>query len=373
VSEIRNKYELLKQYIEAARETGLEMLGRQLEFERRTIEDLARATQEAPPGPPPKDLIQWLQRLDYDLLLKLSKDPQRLAKYARRFGVDEQTLAERVSLLIRERQWERLANLPSSELKKILMDETLLKKYAAELNISEDALRARLEELLQQRMGVKPPEPTPEKPPIEPIRRPETKPPETQFRPPETEVETRGGQVLIVRAEEELKPAVRRLEELPEAQARLRALLRSRLREESPEVGSVRGETADAQTPKTRQTARPSEEQAPRVRDEQATRAEVAPKAAGAQRTAEGEEVLVLDRNALRTLASALPAQVFTMPATQALAYISRVVGLPVALAPGIPRPSPRESFGAWLDRVFAGTGFTWRSLAAQKETFVFA
>jgi hypothetical protein len=46
---------------------------------------------------------------------------------------------------------------------------------------------------------------------------------------------------------------------------------------------------------------------------------------------------------------------------------------MPVALAPGIPRPSPREPFGAWLDRVFAGTGFTWRTLAAQREVFVFA
>jgi len=46
---------------------------------------------------------------------------------------------------------------------------------------------------------------------------------------------------------------------------------------------------------------------------------------------------------------------------------------MPVALAPGLPKPSPRESFGAWLDRVFAGTGFKWRSLAAQRETFIFA
>jgi hypothetical protein len=61
------------------------------------------------------------------------------------------------------------------------------------------------------------------------------------------------------------------------------------------------------------------------------------------------------------------------MPAPVALTFISKMVGLPIALAPSLPKPSPRESFGAWLDRVFAGTGFTWRSLAVQKETFVFA
>jgi hypothetical protein len=284
-------------------------------------------------------------------------------------------------LLLRERQWENLANMPSEELKKILMDEALLKKYASELGTSEDALRAKVEELLQQRMGFKAPEPqpTPERPPIEPVRRPEAKPPETQFRTPETEVEGGRGQTLIVRPKEEPGPAVRRLEELPEVQARLRALLRRRLKEE--ETGRVRVETEDVQAPKARPKA--SEEQAPRARDEQvsATRTEAAPKTAAevrtantaAQRVAEGEEVLVLDRDALRTLASALPAQAFAMPAVQVLAYISHIVGMPIALAPGIPRPSPRESFGAWLDRVFAGTGFTWRSPATQKETFVFA
>ena len=32
-----------------------------------------------------------------------------------------------------------------------------------------------------------------------------------------------------------------------------------------------------------------------------------------------------------------------------------------------------RCSFANWLDRVYAGSGFSWRSLAAQRETFVFA
>ena len=385
VSEIRDKYDLLRRYIEAAREVGLEAGARRAELERRTIEDLARAAREMPPGPPPRDVTEWLQRLDYDLLQKLAKDPQRLAKYARRFGVDEQTLAERVALMLRERAWENMANLPNSELKKILMDETLLKKYASEFGMSEDALRARLEELLQRRMGVKPPEtqPIPERPPIEPIRRPETQPKPPG--PPETEVQGGKGQVLIVRAEEEVRPAVRRLEELPDVQARLRTLLRSRLREESPEVGRVRsaeGEMAarrrgasDEQTPR----ARDREESPAKTREEQPVKTRNKEEQLTKTQTSEETAVktaadrVVLDNETLRTIIPALPAYVFTMPALTVLNMISRVVGAPIVLAPSIPRPLPRESFGAWLDRVFAGTGFTWRSLAAQKETFVFA
>ena len=398
VSEIRDKYDLLKQYIDAARELGLEAQGRQLEFERRTVEDLAQAAREMPPGPPPRDVTEWLQKVDLGFLQKLAKDPKLLSRYARRFGVDEQTLAERAALILRERQWERLAELPAGELKKILMDEALLKKYATEFNISEDALRARLEELLQQRMGLKPPEPLPappERPPIAPIRRepsiepigrPETqpKPPETQLRPPETEVQGGGGQVLVVRSKEEVRPTVRRLEELPEVQARLRALLRRRLREEeSPEVGGVR--VAEGETVARRRAQ--LEEQTPRVREESPakTREEQPVKTRGKEEqlteTQTSDEAtvkaaadrVVLDNETLRAIIPALPAYVFTMPALTVLNMISRAVGAPIVLAPGIPRPLPRESFANWLDRVFAGTGFTWRSLAAQKETFVFA
>jgi hypothetical protein len=394
VSEIRDKYDLLKQYIDAARELGLEAGARRAELEARTISDLANAAQAAPPGPPQKDLMQWLLRLDYDLLQKLVKNPQRLAKYARRFGVDEQTLAERAALLLRERQWENLANLPDSELKKILMDEALLKKYASEFNISEDALRTRLEELLQQHMGVKPPESPPEKPPIEPIRRPElSKPPETQFRPPETEVETRGGQVLIVRPEEEPRLTVRRLEDLPSAEARLRYLLRRRrldeetardwnrlrsevdqqkLRKETPNKtrdeapSKTRDEETSVETGKTR------DETPGKTKDEAPSKTVDETPGKTVDRTVE-REVVVLDRNTLRMFIPALPAYVFTLPVPMVLAMISRAVGTPIALAPGLPKPSPRESFANWLDRVYSGSGFSWRSLAAQRETFVFA
>jgi len=383
IAKIKDRYELLKQYIEAAREAGLETRARYLEFQQRTIEDLARATQEAPPGPPPKDLMQWLQRIDLDLLQKLVKNQNLLSRYARRFGVDEQTLAERATLVLRERQWERLAEMPSGELKRILMDEQLLKKYATDFNIAEDRLRALIEELLQRRMGVKPPEPPPEKSPIEPIKSPEVqpKPPETQFRPPE--VKTRDGQVLIVRPkEEELKPTVTRLDDLPAVQSRLRYLLR-RWRDEGTGY-RLRGDVDGQQGLREDVPDKTGEKTPTRTRDEAPGKtADEAPNKTADEapgktidttptKTAD-REVLVLDRDALRILIPALPASIFAMPAPAVLAFISRTVGMPVALAPGLPKPSPRESFGAWLDRVFAGTGFTWRSLATQKETFVFA
>jgi hypothetical protein len=379
VSKIRDRYELLKQYVEAARELGLEAGARRAEFESRTIEDLARAAQEVPPGPPPRDFTEWLQRVDLGVLQKLVRDPQMLARYARRFGVDEQTLAERASLILRERQWERLGELPSDELKKMLMDVELLKRRASELGVAEDRLRAFIEDALQRRMGVKTPEPPPERPPIEPV-----KPAEHQFRPPEVEVGAGRGQVLLLKAEEELKPSVRRLEELPGVEERLKALLRGRakpelqrlrerLRERARDDADAVGTPGEAGTTGTADRApgkTGTDDGAVLKTDDKVT--------AGGTTVVKQErvverEVLVLDRDALRTFVPALPVSVFAMPAAVVLPMISRAVGMPVALAPGLPKPRPRETFGAWLDRVFAGTGFTWRSLAAQKETFVFA
>jgi len=401
VHRIRDKYELLNQYIEAARMTGIEAGARRAEFERRTVEDLARAAQEAPPGPPPKDLNQWLQRVELDFLQKLVRDQNMLARYARRFGVDEQTLAERAALFLKERQWENVANMPPDELKKILMDESLLKKYADELNVAEDRLKEFIEDVLQGRISIKAPapekpgsqppaseKPEPAKPPIERIEHKSD-----QFKAPETGVSgaegsvTREGQVLIIKPKEEGRVAVARQEELPDVQTRLRALLRRRLAEERP--AAVRGaEATDAQTPRARpkEAARASDEQTPRIRDEQAAtpRLEEPPKSRADEelvaravdeqvRAADAAERVVLDREMLRSIILALPAYTFSMPAASVLAFISRAAGAPIVLSPHLPRPLPRESFGAWLDRVFAGTGFRWRSLAAQRETFVFA
>ena len=402
VSEIRDRYDLLKQYVEAARMSGLEAGVRRAEFERRTIEDLARAAQEAPPGPPRRDLTEWLQRVELNFLQKLIGDKNMLARYARRFGVDEQTLAERATLFLKERRWENMANMPPGELKKILLDESLLKKYAAELNVAEDRLRAFIEDVLQGRMGVKAPAPEkpgpqqpasekPElaKPPIERVERMK----EHQFKPPETEVGSRGGQVLVVRAEEELRPLVRRLDDLPDVQARLRALLemRRRGRREEVEPQKVRGEVEgtpgkvkDGQGEPGRTTpGRTTGEESGRTTDTVPGRTtDQTPDTATPTKTVEREvqkvtekvrEVVVLDRDAFRAIIPMLPASVFAMPAVVILPMISKMLGMPVALAPNLPKPLPRETFGAWLDRVFAGTGFTWRSVAAQRETFVFA
>jgi hypothetical protein len=388
VLRIRDRYDDLKMYIEAAREMGLEAGARRMEFEKRTIEDLARAVQEAPPGPPPRDVMEWLQKVDIDFLQRLTRDQKLLSRHARRFGVDEQTLAERAALVLRERAWENVTRLPPDELKKILMDEQLLKEHASKLGVSEDKLRTLIEEQLQKHMGVKPPpepQPMPEKPPIERIA-----PKRDQFKPPETDVSegvvTREGQVLIVKPKEEGHVTVRRLEELPDVQARLRALLRRRLQEKSPattrgaakDVESARA--SDEQVPKTR--PKETGEQTPRVKDEQTPRAEEGSRVKEEQTVRVGDEQIpavetaeraVVDRDTLRVIVPALPTYVFAMPAPTVLALISRAVGAPMVLAPNLPRPLPRESFGAWLDRVFAGTGFSWRSLAAQRETFVFA
>jgi len=407
VLRIRDRYDDLKMYIEAAREMGLEAGARRMEFEKRTIEDLARAVQETPPGPPPRDVMEWLQKVDIDFLQRLTRDQKLLSRHARRFGVDEQTLAERAALALRERQWERLSELPSEELKKMLMDETLLRKRASELGVGEDKLRSFIEDVLQRRMGIKPPEappkaepqpkppiePAPERPPIEWVR-PKTEPRvEDQFRSPDVEgVVTREGQVLIVRPKEEVRVA--RLEELPDVQTRLRVLLRRRLRaEEGPRASDAVAPQVRVRAP-DEQVARMRDAETPRARDEQTTRVsnEQAPRDAetGRVKEAEGQttavrteetvktadapaERVVLDRDALRAIIPALPAYVFSMPATTVLAMISRAVGAPIALAPGLPKPLPREPFGKWLDRVFAGMGFTWRSLAAQREVFVFA
>jgi hypothetical protein len=384
VSAIRDKYELLKQYIEAARGAGLEAGARRQEFESRTIEDLARAANEAPPGPPPRDLTQWLQRLDVDFLQRLVKDPNALARYARRFGVDEQTLAEQAAGILKSRQWENLANLPNEELRKVLMDGSMIKKYASELGVDEDKLRTLIEEMLQQRLGLAPPKTEPERPPIEPIRRP--KPPEAQHRPPEAEVAA-NGQALIVRAKEEPKPTAARLDNLPDVQTRLRRILRRRLKEEEPpEVGlrgtetldrsvSTNDRSADVQTDKNKQTDRQTADStavANKTADTSNTTATTTATTSAGTTTAASDRVVVTTET-LRAIIPALPAYVFSMPALTVLSMISQVVGAPIALAPGIPRPAPRESFANWLDRVFAGSGFSWRSLASQRETFVFA
>jgi hypothetical protein len=243
-----------------------------------------------------------------------------------------------------------------------------------------------VEDLLQRHMGLKVPEHTPERPPIEPIR-----PAEHQFKPRETEVEGRGGQVLIVRPkEEELKPLVKRLEDLPSPGARLRYLLSrahakpepQRLREveprgrerPEPRERARREEGGGADTAKTADEApgKTSDTTPGKTTDSTPTKtSDNVP--TDRTREIKEREVVVLDRDALRAVVPALPAYVFAMPAVVVLPLISRMVGMPVALAPGLPKPAPREAFGSWLDRVFAGTGFSWRSLAAQKEAFVFA
>jgi hypothetical protein len=379
VSKIRDRYENLKMYIDAARELGVEVKYLQ---PLRDVERLAEAAREMPPGPPVKDLLQRLQEMDYERLRRIVNDPAARASLAKRWRIDEQALAEQAAAFLRQKQVERLSQLTSEELRRILTDRDLLKKYAAELAASEDDLMLKIEEILQQRAGLAPKTETKAEPPPEPPRPPPRA--EHQMRLPDTEgVATRGGYVTVVRPREE-RVAARRVDELPDVQRRLKILMgRQPQARESPLraddfAGRRRGD-ATAATDEQTSRVRPGDEQAPRDRTKQ-TDEQPAP---GAARTSDREtatdaataaasERVVVDREALRTIIPALPAHVFSMPATSVLALISRAVGAPIVLAPNLPRPLPRESFGAWLDRVF-GSGFAWRSLAAQRETFVFA
>jgi hypothetical protein len=290
-------------------------------------------------------------------------------------------------LLLKERQWENLANLPDGELKKILMDETLLKKYASEFGMSEDALRARLEELLQQRMGVKSPESPPEKSPIEPIRQPKTKSPETQFRPPETEgfVTTREGQVLIVRPKED-RVVVRPTNELPDVQTRLRILRRRLKIKEEEDVGGRTRDTAapgdrDAanRSPGTteteRQTDRSSGTQADKASAEttdkqttDTTQTTNSQTTTDASTTTTTSTVVVNERNAVQFIPY-LPPSLLVAPVTVALPamaqIISQIVGAPVSLRLP-PPPSPNMPLGTYLRSMLR-----FPALGRQREVYV--
>jgi hypothetical protein len=376
VAKIRDKYDILKSYIEATRETGLEARGRQLEFESRTISDLANAAKEA--GPPVKDILQRLNEMDLDRLLRLTKDPEALSRFARRFGIDEQVLAEQATAVLRGRQWENLANMPNEELRKILMDESLLKKYASELGVEELKLRERLEELLQQRMGLAPPKTPPERPPIEPIRT------ETQFRSPEVETEGGRGQVLIAKTEE-LKPTVRRLEELPTVEARLKTLMqrRRRLVKEGEPLQRLRDAAEELE--RTRQPASRGEQRVDQTagnktsvekdRTADTNTSTIDRTTAGTSTTERTAVTSVSDRTVvtereLVRFVPYLPPTLLTMPVAYALPMvaqiISSVVGVPVTLRLP-PPPSGDMPLGAYLRSILPRVGLG----GAQREVYV--
>jgi len=392
VAVIRDRYETLKSYIDAAREMGIETQGRalaaQLEFEGRTLSDLARAAQEMPPGLV-RDLLRRLHEMDLDNLLRLTKDPNLLSRLAKRFGVDEQLLAERAMAVYRSRQWEKLAQLPPDELQRILTDREALRRLAADYSLPEDELMVRLEEFLRQRkLGVSQPKPQPveqpkppeaatlERPPIESLR---TERPPEAGRPPETEgfATTREGQVLLLRPEEEPRPLVRRLEDLPSLQARLRYLLRRRVRPEpatrlepgEPELedGLRRGtrqEPGAGQGPGTepRREAGVGPQQESKQQPGQA-QAEVPGQAAGSR-------VVVVTERELVRFVPYLPPQLLALPVSVALPAVAQVVsqllGAPVSLRLP-PPPSGGMPLGAYLRSILPLRGLG----GVQREVFV--
>jgi len=422
VDKIRDKFEVLKEFVDTVKGSGLEDRGRWLADYKRftswrqTISDLATAAGEMPPGPV-RDVFKTLQEMDYDRLWRIVNNPQARANLAKRLGIDEQTLAEQATAFLKQKQLEKkLAELSNDELNRILTDRDLLKKYADEFGISESDLMTRAEEILQQRkLGVEPtkteqpkppesePQPSPPQPPPIELPKSDVRPPirrtprrETQFRPPETEVTTKDGQVLVVKPKEEPKPTA-------DAKTRLKRVPRRRPRVEEESDVDVGGRMRDSAESGERETAGRTEGSAgDRTTDVQADRGTQTDKNVTNQTdnqttdnttqntndqtstttsttttstttTTAASDRVVINRETLRMIIPTLPASVFAMPAMTVLAMISQAAGAPIALPPNVPRPLPRESFGNWLNRVFAGSGFTWRSLAAQKEAFVFA
>jgi len=376
VAKVRDRYETLKSYIDAAREMGIEAWGRQLEFEGRTLSDLARAAQEMPPGPV-RDLLRRLQEMDLDHLLRLTKDPKLLSRFAKRFGVDEQVLAERATAVYRSRQWERLAQLPPDDLQRILTDREALRRLASDYGLPEDELMVRIEEFLRQRkLGAAQPKPqlaeqpkppeatTPERPPIEPIKK------ETQFRPPETETEGGRGQVLIVRPKEEERIVVRRLEDLPSVEARLRYLLRRRGRPEpTHRPGLVEPETeprfrqeplweprqepgaGPRQEPQQGPKTEPRQEPQQGPQQKPKTESSTEPKTESLEPRTESQTRVVTERELVQFVPY-LPPQLLAMPVALALPavarIISQVVGAPVALRLP-PPPNGNMPLGTYL------------------------
>jgi hypothetical protein len=390
VAKIRDKYDILKSYIDTARGMGLEARGRQLEFESRTATDLVRVSQEMSPGPV-RDIFKTLQEMDYERLQRIINNPATRANLAKRLGIDEQTLAEQASVFLRQRQWEKLSQFSPDELKRILTDRDLLKKYSSEFGMSEDDLIIKVEEILQQSKGAAPPTEQPKPPETQPtlpelpksdVRPPIRRTPGTQFRPPETEVTTQGGQVLIVEPKE--RPTVRRLDTLPDVETRLK-MLRRRLRIDEDVDVSDRIRDGEVETDKNdvKQTDRSGDTQTNKVGDRQTvkqtdkggtnqtdrqTTDTTTTQTSNATSTATTTSNIINERNIVQFIPY-LPPTLLALPASVALPVvaqiISNVVGAPVTLRLP-PPPNGNMPLGAYLRSILPrGLG------GAQREVYV--
>jgi hypothetical protein len=401
VAKIRDKYDILKSYIDTARGMGLEARGRQLEFESRTAADLVRASQEMPPGPV-RDIFKTLQEMDYERLWRIVNNLAARANLAKRLGIDEQTLLEQATTFLKQRQWEKLSQFSPDELKRILTDRDLLKKYSSEFGMSEDDLIIKVEEILQQRNGAAPPTEQPKPPETQPtlpeLPKSDVRPPirrtpgrEAQFRPPETEVTTQGGQVLTVEPKE--RPTVRRLDTLPDVETRLK-ILRRRLRIDEDVDVSDRIRDGEVETDKndvkqtdrsvSTQTDRSGDTQTNKVGDRQTdkqtdkggtnqtdrqTTDTTTTQTSNATSTATTTSTIINERNIVQFIPY-LPPTLLMMPVSMALPVVSQiisnVVGAPVTLRLP-PPPSGGMPLGAYLRSILPRGGLG----GAQREVYV--
>jgi hypothetical protein len=385
VDKIRDKYGVLKAFIDEVRSAGIEERGRWVaEYNRftdwrTTVSDLARAAAEAPPGPV-RDAFKVLSEMDYERLRRIVLDPAARANLARRLGTDEQTLAQHASVFFKQREVERvLSELPPDELRRVLTDRELLKKYADRLGLTEEGLMVRIEEVLQQRAP-------PKEPPIHPpaVPKPEARPPPVerrfmhQRREPETggvEVSTKDGQILIVKNREEaVKPAVRDVVEvkdldvqMPKPAVRNKDAVGQRHRVRDVEVGGARTtrvQDRDAVRADDATTGRTDQPTAGRTDQPVVGRtSDVAVVGVG------GGAVVVTERELVRFVPY-LPPALLSMPVAVALPaavrIISQIVGAPVSLKLP-PPPSGSMPLGAYLRSILPRGGWG----GAQREVYV--
>ena len=410
VVQIKDKYDYLKTFVDQVRAAGIEERGRwvadynRFTSWRTTTSDLAAAATTMPPGPV-RDVYKLLSEMDYERLWRIIKNPTARANLAKRLGVDELELAQQASVFLRQKELEKLVELSPDELNKILTDADFRKMIADKLHISEDDLMNRVEDILQQRRlsatSPEPKSPSTEQPksletqpapqPIE-SPKPDVRPPrssprrEMQFRSPEveTEVGTRGGQVLIVKPKEESRsPAVNRLDGLPDAQTRLR-MLRRRLREvdeggrlklrDDAAVGGgdvenagTPGRTRDGEGQPTR-TDQPARTDQP-TRTDQPNRTDATDTTRVADTTNTDGSTVVTERDLVQ-LVPYLPPTLLSLPVAVALPavaqIISQIVGAPVSLRLP-PPPSGSMPLGMYLRTLLS----RMPSMARQREIFV--
>jgi len=388
VDKIKDKYDVLKAFIDEVRSAGTEERGRwvadYIRFTgwRATTSDLAAAAAEMPPGLA-RDLFNLLADKDLASLQRILYDHKARANLARRLGVDEETLLEHASMIYKmKREMDALPDLA---------------RAAAEMppGLARDVA-------MRHAAPGRSPEPPklPEVQPPQPVETPklDVKPPvERRFmhqrREPETggmEVVTKDGQILIVKNKEEVevKPKVGSLAK-PEdfaikdvVEPRSGVWVRARPDAEGgvqmpkPFVG-LRRRVRDVDADGTRSTHIQDRDATVKADDATTGRTDqptvnrtdqpVVGRTSDADSAVKDEAVVVTGRDLLRFMPY-LPPTLLSMPVVVALPatarVISQVLGAPVSLRLP-PPPNPSMPLGTYLKML------RFPVLGRQREVFV--